>query len=231
MTFGIQVDTLSSMDATPRDLHTDETADGKKPFDDWLYGLKDKVTQARIATRLNRVALGNLGDAKSVGDGVSELRLTFGSGYRIYYALDGDKIVLLLCGGDKGSQNKDIQSANFIGRITRGEVMAAKNNQRSVSYREGLVARLKDDPEFQTEYLRSSLEDNSDMPEAILMALRDIAEARGFEELAEAAHLSKKSLYKILSETKDAKPRFETIVKLLDALGLRLTVEEKPVAS
>lgn len=103
--------------------------------------------------------------------------------------------------------------------------------KRSSSFREGLVDRLKKDPEFQVEYLKTSLEENSDMPEAILMALRDIAEARGFEELAEAAHLSQKSLYKILSESKDAKPRFETIVKLLDALGLRLTVEQKRKAS
>ena len=89
----------------------------------------------------------------------------------------------------------------------------------------------KKNPEFQVEYLKASLEENSDMPEAILVALRDIAEARGFEQLAEAADLSKKSLYKILSDTKDAKPRFETIVKLLNALGLRLTVEESPHAS
>lgn len=104
-------------------------------------------------------------------------------------------------------------------------------SKRSHSFREELISQLKDDPQFQTEYLKSSLEENSDMPEAILMALRDIAEARGFEELAEAAHLSRKSLYKILSETKNSKPRFETIVSLLDALGLRLTVEEKPEAS
>jgi probable addiction module antidote protein len=103
--------------------------------------------------------------------------------------------------------------------------------KRSSSYREGLMSRLKDDPEFQVEYLRTSLEENTDMPEAILLALRDIAEARGFEELAAAAHLSQKSLYKILSESKDAKPRFETIIKLLDALGLRLTVEPKKKAS
>ena len=103
--------------------------------------------------------------------------------------------------------------------------------KRSSSYRERIVARLKVDPKFQVEYLRASLEDNADMPEAILMALRDIAEARGFEELAAAAHLSQKSLYKILSDNKDAKPRFETVVKLLDALGLRLTIEQKKKAS
>lgn len=103
--------------------------------------------------------------------------------------------------------------------------------KRSSSYRESLIARLKADPDLQVEYLKSSLEENADLSEAILMALRDIAEARGFEKLASDAHLSQKSLYKILSESKDAKPRFDTIVKLLDALGLRLTVEEKQKAS
>lgn len=103
--------------------------------------------------------------------------------------------------------------------------------KRSSNYRKNLIERLKKDPEFQVEYLKASVEENSDMPDAILMALRDIAEARGFEQLAEAADLSQKSLYKILSETKDSKPRFETIVKLLNALGLRLTVEDRPHAS
>jgi probable addiction module antidote protein len=102
---------------------------------------------------------------------------------------------------------------------------------RSSSYRDGLIARLRKDPELQVEYLKSSLEENADLSEAILIALRDIAVARGFEKLAAEAHLSQKSLYKILSESKDAKPRFETIVKLLDALGLRLTIEEKKKAS
>ena len=103
--------------------------------------------------------------------------------------------------------------------------------KRSSSYRDKLLMRLKSDSKFQTEYLKASLKENSDMPHAILMALRDIAEARGFEDLASAADLSQKSLYKILSDSKDAKPRFETIVRLLGALGLRLTVEAKSRAS
>ena len=65
----------------------------------------------RVQERLDRVALGNLGDHKVVGDGVSELRLQFGAGYRIYYGEDGDKVIFLLCGGDKSSQKKDIKQA------------------------------------------------------------------------------------------------------------------------
>lgn len=100
------------MAATPKELRTYETTDGRRPFDEWLDGLKDKAA-ARIAARLNRVALGNFGDVKSVGEGVSELRLVFGSGYRVYFGQDGDKIVLLLCGGDKGTQEKDIRAAKM----------------------------------------------------------------------------------------------------------------------
>ena len=65
------------------ELRIYETADGKRPFDEWLDRLKDKATLARIVARLNRVALGNLGDVKSVGSGVSELRFAFGKGYRV----------------------------------------------------------------------------------------------------------------------------------------------------
>lgn len=99
------------MAVSPKELRIYETSEGRKPFDDWLDGLRDRITVARIASRLNRVAIGNLGDAKSVGDGVSELRLAFGPGYRIYFAQEKDRIVLLLCGGDKGSQDKDIRAA------------------------------------------------------------------------------------------------------------------------
>lgn len=98
------------MAVTPKELRIYKTAAGQKPFDDWQDGLRDRVLVARIASRLNRVATGNLGDAKSVGDGVSELRLAFGPGYRIYFAQEKDRIVLLLCGGDKGSQEKDIRA-------------------------------------------------------------------------------------------------------------------------
>lgn len=87
------------------------TQNGKRPFIEWLESLKDKTIRYRIKERLDRVSLGNLGDHKSVGNGVSELRLKFGSGYRIYYGEDGDSIILLLSGGDKDTQSKDIKKA------------------------------------------------------------------------------------------------------------------------
>lgn len=85
--------------------------DGKNIFHDWLRSLKDKAARARIRVRLNRIRLGNLGDCKSVGSGVSELRVDYGPGYRIYFGRDGNKTVILLCRGSKKTQSKDINLA------------------------------------------------------------------------------------------------------------------------
>lgn len=84
--------------------------DGEIPFSAWLSKL-DKRNQARIVKRIARLEEGNFGDFKTVGDGVFELRFFFGSGYRVYYGLDGETLVLLLTGGDKKTQNKDIKIA------------------------------------------------------------------------------------------------------------------------
>jgi putative addiction module killer protein len=94
-----------------RELREFLTEAGKNPFRDWLVGLSDIQARARIRVRLNRVRLGNLGDCKSVGEGVHEMRLDFGPGYRMYLGLDGDVLVVLLCGGDKRSQSRDIETA------------------------------------------------------------------------------------------------------------------------
>lgn len=80
-------------------------------FLDWLTGLKDIQGRARIAKRLDRLADGNFGDVKPVGGGVSELRFAFGPGHRVYYVQRGQLIVILLCGGDKQSQQRDIERA------------------------------------------------------------------------------------------------------------------------
>lgn len=87
------------------------TDTGKAPFRDWLMGLRDVAGRAKIRVRLDRVSLGNFGDHRTVGDGVRELRIDYGPGYRVYFALDGNRVVLLLLGGDKSSQEKDIARA------------------------------------------------------------------------------------------------------------------------
>ncbi|CAA2144552.1 type II toxin-antitoxin system RelE/ParE family toxin [Methylobacterium bullatum] len=85
-------------------------------FDGWLRGLRDTRATARIALRLDRLAHGNPGDVKPVGEGVSELRIDYGPGYRIYFVRRGEALVILLCGGDKGSQDRDIARAKAIAR-------------------------------------------------------------------------------------------------------------------
>ena len=84
-------------------------------FRDWLDCLRDRNARARILVRIRRIELtGNIGDAKSVGEGVYELRLAFGPGYRVYYALRGRLVLLLLIGGDKSSQQRDIRQAKQL---------------------------------------------------------------------------------------------------------------------
>lgn len=93
-----------------------ETEDGRIPFREWLGRLRDREARARIRTRLGRVRLGNLGDTRSVGLGVSELRVHHGPGYRIYYGRDSGAVILLLLGGDKSSQESDIRLAQVYWR-------------------------------------------------------------------------------------------------------------------
>lgn len=83
-------------------------------FNAWMRGLRDAQGRAVIARRIERMAAGNFGDHKSVGGGVSELRVPFGPGYRVYYTLRGKELVVLLCGGDKGSQHRDISRAREL---------------------------------------------------------------------------------------------------------------------
>ena len=85
-------------------------------FRDWLNGLRDRKARLRIDDRLRRLAAGNAGDTKSVGDGVQELRLHFGPGYRIYYMWQGDVLVILLTGGDKDTQPRDIAKAKQLAK-------------------------------------------------------------------------------------------------------------------
>lgn len=83
-------------------------------FESWLDGLRDKKAQVRIAARLRHAEAGNLGDCKAVGGGVSEMRVHFGPGYRLYFAQKGGILIVMLAGGDKSSQARDIRRAQHI---------------------------------------------------------------------------------------------------------------------
>jgi putative addiction module killer protein len=85
-------------------------------FAKWLDSLKDTKARARVLVRIERLAGGNPGDVASVGEGVSEMRIHYGPGYRVYYKQRGEELIILLAGGDKGSQTKDIKAALALAR-------------------------------------------------------------------------------------------------------------------
>ena len=85
-------------------------------FSRWLTALRDGQAKARIAARLRRLAFGNPGDVKPVGEGVSELRIPYGPGYRVYFVQRGSLLIVLLCGGDKKTQKRDIETAKQLAK-------------------------------------------------------------------------------------------------------------------
>lgn len=85
-------------------------------FSDWIDNLRDLKAKMRILARVNRARVGNFGECKALGDGICEMKIDYGPGYRVYYAQDGFNIYLLILGGDKSTQNKDIANAKEIWR-------------------------------------------------------------------------------------------------------------------
>jgi len=99
---------------TEREIKKLELQNGLVPFDEWFDSLRDLRIQTAVDARLTRVRAGNFGDCKSVGGGVFELRISFGPGLRVYYGLHGQRIVVLIGGGDKRSQSRDIRRAQQL---------------------------------------------------------------------------------------------------------------------
>jgi putative addiction module killer protein len=90
-------------------------------YSKWFIGLRDNRAQYRIGVRIRRLAMGNPGDVKPVGEGISEMKIDYGPGYRVYYKDTGKEIIILLCGGDKGTQQTDITEAKKIARLYEEE--------------------------------------------------------------------------------------------------------------
>ena len=95
----------------PREIETYQTKNGREPFTEWFNAIRDTRAQSRIRSRLTSLEHGNFGDYRSVSGGVFELRIHVGAGYRVYFGEIDNTIVLLLCGGDKASQARDIRRA------------------------------------------------------------------------------------------------------------------------
>ncbi len=123
----------------PQELRVYQQQDGTRHFAVWLAELTDRQARARIRTRLSRLALGNFGDCKALYGGVSELRIDWGPGYRVYFARIGTAILLLLCAGDKTTQSQDIERAKTYledfrarGAPPQGQKRSGKGRKRSV---------------------------------------------------------------------------------------------------
>ena len=97
--------------ANPRKIRIYVDQNDHEPFTEWLRSIRNRRTRRRIQTRIDRLEAGNLGDYRFVGDGVFELRFQFGPGYRVYFGQIDNTIIVLLCGGDKSSQVRDIERA------------------------------------------------------------------------------------------------------------------------
>jgi len=200
---------------TPKEVVVFRAKDGRVPFEEWLDDLNDKKAMARVLARLARVRQGNLGDCKSVGEGVSELRVDYGPGYRVYFGQKGQTLVVLLCGGDKRTQDRDIRLAKQYWR-------EFKTNQfmKPVSYKNILREKL-DDPEQAAEYLTACYEEG---PEVFLVGLRDVVEAQGgVARASELSKLNRESLYRLFS--REGNPRLSSLTSVLSALGLKVTFE------
>ncbi len=186
-------------------------------FVQWLDGLSDIQARARVLSRVERLAAGNAGDVKPVGDGVSELRIDYGPGYRVYFTKRGREMVILLAGGDKSTQATDIKTARSLARNLLEPMM-----RKTKTTRYDVAEHLRT-PEEMAAYLEACLEEANGDAAFIAKALGDIARARGMAQVARDAGLSRESLYKALSGERT--PDFDTILKVIGALGLRLHAE------
>lgn len=157
---------------------------------------QERKDKARIITRIKQASLGDFGDAKPLSDDVSEMRIHFGPGYRVYYAREGRTVYLLLS-GSKGTTMTTIKTAPFD------------------------AAEYLDSEEAIAAYLSAALEE--DDPALFLAALADVAKARGMTQMAKDAGVGRESLYKTLAP--GAKPRYDTVLKLAKAAGVKFTVE------
>jgi putative addiction module killer protein/probable addiction module antidote protein len=202
---------------------------GRSPFIEWIAALRDKMAKTRIAARLRQIESGNFGDSKPVGEGVTELRIHIGAGYRVYCGRHGPHWVVLLCGGDKDTQPKDIARERAMGRV---EAEAAMKELVGVgSYNDWEVQELRKDREFALAYLQVAMESLNNPEERAggLLALRAVAEAYGgLGVVAAQAGISRESLYRALSPK--GNPTLRTLIAVLKTLGLRLSVADKQQA-
>jgi len=193
------------------------TPEGRDVYVDWHRRLRDTKVKLAADRRLKRIEHGNFGDHKYLSDGVWELRIDVGPGYRIYYGLLGQTIVLLLCAGDKASQITDIARAVVHLKRVRDKIMS---QTRSID--ESMAEIFRDDPNYAVELLNDVLEDGE--PYELLIMLRQLTKAfGGVQAVAERAEVNPTQLYRTLSA--EGNPSLSTLTAVLKAVGLRLAIQ------
>ena len=211
-------------------------------FDAWLEALTDEIAQDTVVKRIVRVEAGTLGDWRSVGDRVSELRINVGQGYRLYYTMRGRTIVHFLCGGSKKTQKADIRRAEAMAKaLGKGKREAGEGRVRD--RQSAYLPQSRADDEFHftedelklspfdaAKYLKRDSSQISLLRDAlasghyayIANALGAVARARGLTNLERATGIKRQTLNKSLSLK--GNPTLETLVTVLGALGLRLEI-------
>jgi probable addiction module antidote protein/putative addiction module killer protein len=182
-------------------------------FAAWLSKLRDARAVARILARIESARLGNLGDVKSLGGKVKELRVHEGPGYRVYFCQMGSVVILLLCGGAKSTQALGHRSCQAHGQGIGDLSVMTKITEFDPSI-------FLTNDEVVAEYLTAALEDPN--PDVFLAAVGNVAKARGMSAIAQNSGLGRESLYKAL--TPGAKPRYDTVLKVLQSLGVKISV-------
>jgi probable addiction module antidote protein/putative addiction module killer protein len=203
---------------TPVKVRRYQTAEGNVPLSEWLDGLRDGRARARVVARLDRLNVGLLGDWRSVGEGVCELRIDYGAGYRVYYVRAGRRRA------DLAALREAI---NVLRRRTSRRLMATGKTTKPASLPFRAADHLKSQVEI-AEYLEAMLADGDER--AVPVALRTVADAvGGMTALAEKTGLSRETLYRTLSER--GNPRLDTLAAILAAFGLRLSVQPRQTRS
>jgi putative addiction module killer protein/probable addiction module antidote protein len=191
-------------------------------FTAWIDDLKDQTVRGVIAARIKRLELGLMGDVQPVGDGVSELRIHLGAGWRLYFTQRGTQIIVLLVGGSKSTQKKDIKRAKALAALldwTEETIMTKRIKVADLP--EFDAAHYLDSETSIAAYLTDILEAND--ASLLASALGDIARARGMTEIAKTAGITREALYKALRP--DSAPRFDTVSRVCAALGVRLVAQ------
>ena len=187
-------------------------------FSKWIDDLRDIQARARIQARIERLAAGNPGDAEPVGEGVSELRISYGPGYRVYFKQRRSELIVLYWQGViKALRPKTSRLPCVSPAIFRSNAMT-----KTATSRYDVAEHLRT-PEEMAAYLEACIEEADGDAAFIAKALGDIARAKGMSQVARDAGLSRESLYKALSGERS--PGFDTILKVVGALGLKLHAE------